>query len=52
MARGHLDRTQGRTPTKAAFVRKVLANSEPSTRGRFCCKTIFGGLSEQYFAAA
>src|SRR5262245_30212471 len=26
-------------PTKPAGVKKVLANSEPSTHGRYCCKS-------------
>ena len=26
-------------PTNAAYVKKALANSEPSTHGRLCCKS-------------
>jgi hypothetical protein len=30
--------------TKAANVKKALANPEPSTHGRYCCKSLFALL--------
>ena len=35
----HLKAEHMAAPTNAANVKKVLANSEPSTHGRYCCKS-------------
>jgi hypothetical protein len=35
----HLKAEHMAAPTNAAYVKKILANPEPSTHGRFCCKS-------------
>src|SRR5262249_35185162 len=53
MASGHVNRTQAEhmaAPTQACDVRKVLANSEPSTHGtkptRQSCRSTCGGKAD------
>jgi hypothetical protein len=40
----HLKAEHMAAPTKAASVKKILANPEPSTHGRLCCKSLFALL--------
>ena len=44
----HLQAEHMAAPTNAANVKKVLANPEPSTHGRFCCKSLFGMTNENF----
>ena len=45
----HLKAEHMAAPTNAANVKKVLVNSEPSTHGRLCCKSLFFIVDLKFF---